>query len=294
MPDQGVTNKIWLWIVATFAAVLIDTMLALIGAIFVGFWRKTDAATLQILLTVFTTSAGILAGFISAGRAAAAAVLAPRPTTRVLATPSNDAAGITARYQTISPLLGGGRYASAHACHPCRRLRRGGSLPRSVRDHSLTLTFAPVIRIESPIAAPLRSPATRPLQGHQRAWSTGLALEQHRCFCPEGGVSCRAVGVTLVTASPKKQSRRRRGSRCSFWAIATTPRVCRSADSLQARPSLCVGIDRFESRTASITALSLGEAERSSRRCRHTRCSGSSTPEARIGRSPVPAFLAEQ
>jgi hypothetical protein len=39
-----------------------------VGAIFVGFWRKVDTANVQILLTVFTTSAGILAGFIS-GRA---------------------------------------------------------------------------------------------------------------------------------------------------------------------------------------------------------------------------------
>lgn len=68
MPDQVVTNKIWQWIVGTFAVVLIVIVLALIGAIFVGFWRKTDAAMIQILLTVFTTSAGILAGFIS-GRA---------------------------------------------------------------------------------------------------------------------------------------------------------------------------------------------------------------------------------
>jgi hypothetical protein len=68
MPDQAVTNKIWLSIVSTFAVVLVVVMLALIGAIFVGFWRKTDAAMIQILLTVFTTSAGILAGFIS-GRA---------------------------------------------------------------------------------------------------------------------------------------------------------------------------------------------------------------------------------
>ena len=68
MPDQTVTNKIWQWIVVTFAVVLVGTMLALIAAIFVGFWRKTDAAMVQILLTVFTTSAGILAGFIS-GRA---------------------------------------------------------------------------------------------------------------------------------------------------------------------------------------------------------------------------------
>lgn len=68
MPDQKVTNSIWLWIVRTFAFVLGATTLALIGAIFVGFWRKIDTALVQILLTVVTTVAGILAGFIS-GRA---------------------------------------------------------------------------------------------------------------------------------------------------------------------------------------------------------------------------------
>ena len=68
MPDQKVTNAIWLWIVRTFAVVLVLTTIALIAAIFVGFWRKVDTALVQILLTVVTTVAGILAGFIS-GRA---------------------------------------------------------------------------------------------------------------------------------------------------------------------------------------------------------------------------------
>jgi hypothetical protein len=68
LPDQVMTNKIWFGIVVTFALVLGGTTLALVGAIFVGFWRKVDTANVQILLTVFSTSAGILAGFIS-GRA---------------------------------------------------------------------------------------------------------------------------------------------------------------------------------------------------------------------------------
>ena len=68
MPDQKVTNSIWLWIVRTFAIVLGVTTLGLIGAVFVGFWRTVDKALVQILLTVLTTVAGILAGFIS-GRA---------------------------------------------------------------------------------------------------------------------------------------------------------------------------------------------------------------------------------
>jgi hypothetical protein len=68
MPAQKVTNQIWLWIVITFAIVLVGTTLALIGAVYVSFWRKVDTALVQILLTVLTTVAGILAGFIS-GRA---------------------------------------------------------------------------------------------------------------------------------------------------------------------------------------------------------------------------------
>jgi hypothetical protein len=68
LPDQNATNKIWLWIVMTFALVLASATLALVGAVFVSFWRKVDAAMVQMLLTVFTTVAGILAGFVS-GRA---------------------------------------------------------------------------------------------------------------------------------------------------------------------------------------------------------------------------------
>lgn len=73
IPDQVMTNKIWFGIVLTFALVLGGTTLALVGATFVGFWRKIDTANIQILLTVFTTSAGILAGFIS-GRASTSRV----------------------------------------------------------------------------------------------------------------------------------------------------------------------------------------------------------------------------
>lgn len=68
LPDQRMTNQIWLWIVKTFAFVLGGATVALVGAIFVSFWRKVDTTNIQILLTVFTTTAGILAGFIS-GRA---------------------------------------------------------------------------------------------------------------------------------------------------------------------------------------------------------------------------------
>jgi hypothetical protein len=65
VPDQRITNEVWLTIVKTFAGVLIAATLALIGAVFVSSFRAVDAAMVQILLTIFTTVAGILAGFIS-------------------------------------------------------------------------------------------------------------------------------------------------------------------------------------------------------------------------------------
>ena len=68
VPDQHATNKIWMWIVITFAIVLGASIVALIGAIFVSAWHKVDPADVQVLLTVVTTVAGILAGFIG-GRA---------------------------------------------------------------------------------------------------------------------------------------------------------------------------------------------------------------------------------
>ena len=67
-PDQNVTNDIWRWIVKTFALVLIGATVALMAAVIVSFWQEVDQAHMQMLLTVFTTTAGILAGFVS-GRA---------------------------------------------------------------------------------------------------------------------------------------------------------------------------------------------------------------------------------
>jgi hypothetical protein len=87
----------------------------------------------------------------------------------------------------------------------------------------------------SAIVRPGRIP---PCLGPQWARSTWLP---HACCGSEA----------VATASRQEQPPRRCRNRCSFWAIATTPRICRTADCLQARPSLCVGIDRFESRTAS-------------------------------------------
>ena len=62
-PDTRKINRIWLIIVGTFAVVLLVTAFTLCGAVLWGVSSDT-----QTLLTVVTTIAGILAGFVS-GRA---------------------------------------------------------------------------------------------------------------------------------------------------------------------------------------------------------------------------------
>jgi hypothetical protein len=64
-PTQQITNRIWQVIVWTFAIVLVLSVGALIVA---AFWGERAGTNIQILLTVVTTVAGILAGFVS-GRA---------------------------------------------------------------------------------------------------------------------------------------------------------------------------------------------------------------------------------
>ncbi len=61
-PDQKVTNRIWQMIIAAFAVVFVGSSIALVVAVFFG------PEDIQLLLTVVTTVAGILAGFVS-GRA---------------------------------------------------------------------------------------------------------------------------------------------------------------------------------------------------------------------------------
>jgi hypothetical protein len=69
-PSQGTLDRVWQWTVATFAIVL---GIATIGLFVVIGWdtvvapqaSAVDPSHLQIMLTVFTTTAGILAGFIT-------------------------------------------------------------------------------------------------------------------------------------------------------------------------------------------------------------------------------------
>ncbi len=67
-PSQETTDTVWLMVVGAFRWVLWGSTLALVGAIGVALFRDVDQAFIQILLTVFTTVAGIFAGFIG-GRA---------------------------------------------------------------------------------------------------------------------------------------------------------------------------------------------------------------------------------
>ena len=64
-PTQQVSDRIWQWVVGAFAIVFVGGSGTLVASVFF-----LDVAQIQILLTVFTTVAGILAGFIS-GRASA-------------------------------------------------------------------------------------------------------------------------------------------------------------------------------------------------------------------------------
>src|SRR5215208_4105295 len=64
-PTQKVSDRIWQWVVGAFAIVFVGGSGALVASVFL-----LPVEQIQVLLTVFTTVAGILAGFIS-GRASA-------------------------------------------------------------------------------------------------------------------------------------------------------------------------------------------------------------------------------
>src|ERR687885_21795 len=64
-PTQKISDRIWQWVVGAFAVVFVGGSAALVASVFF-----LPVEQIQVLLTVFTTVAGILAGFIS-GRASA-------------------------------------------------------------------------------------------------------------------------------------------------------------------------------------------------------------------------------
>jgi hypothetical protein len=64
-PSQLISDRIWQWVVGAFAIVFVGGSAALVASVFL-----LPVEQIQVLLTLFTTVAGILAGFIS-GRASA-------------------------------------------------------------------------------------------------------------------------------------------------------------------------------------------------------------------------------
>jgi hypothetical protein len=64
-PSRFVSDRIWQWVVGAFAIVFVGGSAALVASVFL-----LPVEQIQVLLTLFTTVAGILAGFIS-GRASA-------------------------------------------------------------------------------------------------------------------------------------------------------------------------------------------------------------------------------
>ena len=65
LPSSQVTDQIWVMIVRTFAIVLVVGMVSLVGVVALAVFREVDKDLVQMMLTVFSTVAGILAGFIT-------------------------------------------------------------------------------------------------------------------------------------------------------------------------------------------------------------------------------------
>lgn len=66
-PGQVVSDRIWLIIVTSFACVLLGAFLSLAANVFLAMFRvqaPTDSANLQLLLTMFTSAVGFLAGLL--------------------------------------------------------------------------------------------------------------------------------------------------------------------------------------------------------------------------------------
>lgn len=66
-PNQKVSNEIWLIVVWSFAIVLVGTFASLAASVFIDMFKQqtpANATNLQLLLTVFTSAAGLLAGIL--------------------------------------------------------------------------------------------------------------------------------------------------------------------------------------------------------------------------------------
>jgi hypothetical protein len=65
LPSREAADKIWVMIVRTFAIVPVVGIVSLVGIVGLAVFRDVDKDLVQIMLTVFSTVAGILAGFIT-------------------------------------------------------------------------------------------------------------------------------------------------------------------------------------------------------------------------------------
>ena len=65
LPSERAADKIWLKMVDTFSAILVLGMLGLVAVVGMALFREVDKDLVQIMLTVFSTIAGILAGLIT-------------------------------------------------------------------------------------------------------------------------------------------------------------------------------------------------------------------------------------
>lgn len=63
-PDRDVTDKIWLIIIVAFAIVLVGSFITLAASVVLPVSLKSDANP-QIILTIFTTVTGFLAGLFT-------------------------------------------------------------------------------------------------------------------------------------------------------------------------------------------------------------------------------------
>ena len=60
-PDQAITDKIWIIVITAFAVVLVGSFLTLAAGIIL----QIASSNLQVILTVFTTVTGFLAGLFT-------------------------------------------------------------------------------------------------------------------------------------------------------------------------------------------------------------------------------------
>ena len=114
-------------------------------------------------------------------------------------------------------------------------------------------------------------------------------LERRRCVCPIAATHCARSGPQLTAPLRAERGRRGRRSLVSWVTATAAPRFPGPSIPGKHRIRSCVGTDVSRVAATSITGLLLGQAERSSHRCRYTRCSNSSISTAPSNWQPAAA-----